>query len=529
MAASGWRELRDAAEDGRSAGLGGRGRHRRRGARAGSGRRRRSSARRWPPSCAGWPAPPPSRRGRDRRPRRRPLVARPSAVGGAVAGAVAIDAAGLPRRRWCSCPAADGSSRWPRSSSAPAPTGLDLTRPSRGLDGPAPVTPSRAGSGPLTRATTSPRWTALGLAVTCADLVGTMRGAVALACDYAAHRQQYGAAIGSFQAVQHLLADALRRRRRDRAASPCTRRGPSTRCRPATPWPPPRSPRPTAPGRPARSARPRSRCTAASATPGSASPTSSCGGRCSRADVLGGVGASLARVLAAPRDRRSTMDFGDSPEEAEFRLRLRDWLRGQQPGPAGVVDGRRVLGRAGRLAPVALRRRLLRPVVADGDRRARPARASTTSSSTRSSPPPARRRGRASATWCRASSSTAARTISAASCPASSTGATAGARASASPTPARTWPRCAPGPSATATSTSSPATRSGRATRTTADWCLRPRPHRSRRAQAPGHLGLRRPDAPARHRAAAAPDDQRDHARSSARCSSTAPGSPPPT
>jgi alkylation response protein AidB-like acyl-CoA dehydrogenase len=35
-----------------------------------------------------------------------------------------------------------------------------------------------------------------------------MRGAVTLACDYARSRRQYGAAIGSFQAVQHLLADA---------------------------------------------------------------------------------------------------------------------------------------------------------------------------------------------------------------------------------------------------------------------------------------------------------------------------------
>ena len=52
-------------------------------------------------------------------------------------------------------------------------------------------------------------WTALGLALTSADLVGTMRGAVELGCDYAKERRQYGRAIGSFQAVQHLLADAL--------------------------------------------------------------------------------------------------------------------------------------------------------------------------------------------------------------------------------------------------------------------------------------------------------------------------------
>lgn len=53
------------------------------------------------------------------------------------------------------------------------------------------------------------RWTALGLALTSADLVGVMRGAVRLACDYASERRQFGAAIGSFQAVQHLLADAF--------------------------------------------------------------------------------------------------------------------------------------------------------------------------------------------------------------------------------------------------------------------------------------------------------------------------------
>jgi hypothetical protein len=52
------------------------------------------------------------------------------------------------------------------------------------------------------------RWQSLGLAVACADLVGVMRGALSLATEYARERKQYGAAIGSFQAVQHLLADA---------------------------------------------------------------------------------------------------------------------------------------------------------------------------------------------------------------------------------------------------------------------------------------------------------------------------------
>ncbi len=53
------------------------------------------------------------------------------------------------------------------------------------------------------------RWEALGVALTCADLVGVMRGATALATEYAGTRQQFGTPVGSFQAVQHLLADAL--------------------------------------------------------------------------------------------------------------------------------------------------------------------------------------------------------------------------------------------------------------------------------------------------------------------------------
>jgi Acyl-CoA dehydrogenase, C-terminal domain len=53
------------------------------------------------------------------------------------------------------------------------------------------------------------RWRALALTITCADLVGAARGAHALAVDYAKVREQYGATIGSYQAVGHLLAESL--------------------------------------------------------------------------------------------------------------------------------------------------------------------------------------------------------------------------------------------------------------------------------------------------------------------------------
>jgi hypothetical protein len=51
-------------------------------------------------------------------------------------------------------------------------------------------------------------WTALGLALTSADLVGVMRGVLDITVAYAQERKQYGVPVGSFQAVQHLLAEA---------------------------------------------------------------------------------------------------------------------------------------------------------------------------------------------------------------------------------------------------------------------------------------------------------------------------------
>ena len=85
--------------------------------------------------------------------------------------------------------------------------GVDLTRPGAGVDQAASVSPITDESGGVT-AEDVQTWTALGLATTCADLVGVMRGAIRLACEYAASRRQYGVPVGSFQALQHLLADA---------------------------------------------------------------------------------------------------------------------------------------------------------------------------------------------------------------------------------------------------------------------------------------------------------------------------------
>jgi alkylation response protein AidB-like acyl-CoA dehydrogenase len=88
-------------------------------------------------------------------------------------------------------------------SSAGFGGGVDLTRPSGEVDRSLLI-----GAGALAPDDRA-RWTALGLALTCADLVGVMRGAVDLATEYASARVQYGVAVGSFQAVQHMLADAF--------------------------------------------------------------------------------------------------------------------------------------------------------------------------------------------------------------------------------------------------------------------------------------------------------------------------------
>jgi hypothetical protein len=88
-----------------------------------------------------------------------------------------------------------------------ASDGADLTRTIRSLPAGAPAVPVRNQSRRLTRDDLD-AWTALGLALTSADLVGLMRGVLDVSVAYARERKQYGVPIGTFQAVQHLLAEA---------------------------------------------------------------------------------------------------------------------------------------------------------------------------------------------------------------------------------------------------------------------------------------------------------------------------------
>jgi alkylation response protein AidB-like acyl-CoA dehydrogenase len=85
--------------------------------------------------------------------------------------------------------------------------GADLTRTVRSLPLGVPVLPVPDQSRRLTHADLA-RWSSLGLALTSADMVGVMRGVLDVTVAYAKDRKQYGVAIGTFQAVQHLLAEA---------------------------------------------------------------------------------------------------------------------------------------------------------------------------------------------------------------------------------------------------------------------------------------------------------------------------------
>lgn len=122
----------------------------------------------------------------------------------------AVDAAGADHALVVT-PARGGHALGRIDVSTAAPTdssdAVDLTRPTVPLAA-VPAVPID-GQGAVIADPELDRVVALGLAAASADLVGVMQGATELARDYAVERQQYGSAIGSFQAVQHLLADAL--------------------------------------------------------------------------------------------------------------------------------------------------------------------------------------------------------------------------------------------------------------------------------------------------------------------------------
>jgi Acyl-CoA dehydrogenase, C-terminal domain len=125
------------------------------------------------------------------------------APSGAVDG-VAVDCAGATRGFVLTAAADDGGAclvEVPLADAAPA---TDLTRAiARVAVEDASGSPRAAIAGAAVE-----RSRALALTITVADLLGVMEGALDATVAYAKEREQYGVAIGSFQAVQHLLAES---------------------------------------------------------------------------------------------------------------------------------------------------------------------------------------------------------------------------------------------------------------------------------------------------------------------------------
>ena len=96
----------------------------------------------------------------------------------------------------------------------PPPDVRTAARPLDPLTPVAPVSPARArpeAGKRIGAAAAATRWRLAGALLTAALQVGVGQGALDLAVRYAREREQFGRAIGSFQAVKHLLADALAR------------------------------------------------------------------------------------------------------------------------------------------------------------------------------------------------------------------------------------------------------------------------------------------------------------------------------
>jgi alkylation response protein AidB-like acyl-CoA dehydrogenase len=87
---------------------------------------------------------------------------------------------------------------------SPEVASADLTRVLRRVE----VSGSAVAVGAPLPADTRARFDALALAVLSADLVGVMQGALDAAVAYVRDRVQFGVPVGTFQAVQHLAADA---------------------------------------------------------------------------------------------------------------------------------------------------------------------------------------------------------------------------------------------------------------------------------------------------------------------------------
>ena len=99
-----------------------------------------------------------------------------------------------------------GSGRLVAVALEPETSELDVTRKVRGCVLGERVALDLGDTAPLAPAADD-RWHALALTMLSADMVGVMEGALALGVEHVTTRHQFGVPIGTFQALQHLLAE----------------------------------------------------------------------------------------------------------------------------------------------------------------------------------------------------------------------------------------------------------------------------------------------------------------------------------
>ena len=170
----------------------------------------------------------------------------------------------------------------------------------------------------------------LAATVLAAEAAGLARWLLQTATEYAKVREQFGKPIGSFQAIKHMCAEMLLRvragdggrgRRRPRGRPTPTRTSSSIAAARGGRRRASRPPRPTP--------RTASRCSAASASPGSTTRTCICGGRTASRSSSAARSRWLRRVAAltasgrAPRAARSTSTGGRGPASRDRRGRRR--------------------------------------------------------------------------------------------------------------------------------------------------------------------------------------------------------------